>query len=548
MKYGPAVCAALLAMTIGSAARAGDIAKCEDAVAKGSRNVGNQEQKKNRKCVKDGSGDVDACVDAEGAKAAIKRTKLQDLYAVGGKCEGVAAQVNGDPDDIADGTEEAAGNILRGAFGDPVDGIVAESKCHDKIAKRAGKKFDTELKAFRACVKDATPLTQVEVDNCVATGVNDSKAQDTVQPKLEADMLGQCSFASPPAGLEDGDCSTCTDAATCADCIGDIVDCQACEAMNNSNNANANCDDLDDGIINGSCSAPIACPLSSGEYTVTQTVGGTLTVSIFAPFPFPTGGTIVMDTGAGDADCVHDLVVPFPGGFTAPTFCVPALGFTVHVEQTGCGIGQIDSDGGSDYTIDEKGDSSDGGVCPGTDQSGVACATFADSSQRVDITVGNAAADICGGGGTANVITSIPVFTVTWTPAGPPMCPDPDGTFDAGTDTLVTEFPQTLDFTTDTNTAAFVDLDADLCKPGSGLGPDGPYMATGACLNIGGGTVTTGAAGTVASSGSPAGDLLFSTTLPNTFAASGPFSGAACGSPPVLPLPTGSATRCFVAP
>jgi hypothetical protein len=255
-----------------------------------------------------------------------------------------------------------------------------------------------------------------------------------------------------------------------------------------------------------------------------------------------------MDTGPGDGSCVHSTVVPFPGGFSAPSFCVPALGFTVKVTQTGCGIGQIDSNGGSDYTIDEKGDTSDGIVCPGTSQAGPACPTFADSSQRVDITVGNALADVCGGGGTANVISSIPVFTVTWTPAGPPMCPDPDGTFNAGTDTLVTQFPQTLDFTTDKNTAAFVDLNGDLCKRGSGFGPDGPFMATGACLNIGGGTVTTGAAGTVASSGSPAGDLLFSTTLPNTFAQSGPYAGTVCGSPPILPLPTGAATRCFVAP
>jgi hypothetical protein len=30
-------------------------------MGKGSRNAGNQEQKKNRKCVKDGSDDVTAC-------------------------------------------------------------------------------------------------------------------------------------------------------------------------------------------------------------------------------------------------------------------------------------------------------------------------------------------------------------------------------------------------------------------------------------------------------------------------------------------------------
>ena len=82
-------------------------------------------------------------------------------------------------------------------------------------------------------------------------------------------------------------------------------------------------------------------------------------MSTFAPFDFPAGGTIVEDVGPGDANCVHDTVVPFPGGFSAPTFCVPALGYSVHIDQTGCGVGRIDSDGGSDFTVTEHGDTSD---------------------------------------------------------------------------------------------------------------------------------------------------------------------------------------------
>ncbi len=42
-------------------------------------------------------------------------------------------------------------------------------------------------------------------------------------------------------------------------------------------------------------------------------------------------------------------------------------------------------------------------------------------------------------------------------------CPDEDGTFDAGTDTLLVSFPQTLDLTTDASTALFSDLDVDGC-------------------------------------------------------------------------------------
>ncbi|MGH7290457.1 MAG: hypothetical protein ACREJT_04555, partial [Myxococcota bacterium] len=121
-----------------------------------------------------------------------------------------------------------------------------------------GKKFDTELKAFRSCIKDAAPaMNQAAIDGCIATGVNDAKAQSTVQPKLQADMASQCTFPVP-AGMDDGNCSGCTSATTCATCVGDIVDCEACEAMNGSSNSFVNCDLLDDGNANSSCPPP--CP------------------------------------------------------------------------------------------------------------------------------------------------------------------------------------------------------------------------------------------------------------------------------------------------
>src|SRR4029450_3376245 len=94
----------------------------------------------------------------------------------------------------------------------------------------------------------------------------------------------------------------------------------------------------------------VSCPLTSGIYTTTQLTGGTLDVYSFAPFPFPSGGMIVQHVGAGDVNCVHNTVVPFPGGFSSPNFCVPALMFTTSVTQTGCGVGRIDSNGGSGFT------------------------------------------------------------------------------------------------------------------------------------------------------------------------------------------------------
>ena len=105
------------------------------------------------------------------------------------------------------------------------------------------------------------------------------------------------------------------------------------------------------------------CPLEAGSYTFTQGAGGFLTPDGLDPFPFPPGGTILLDVGTPDADCVHPAVAPATTGFVVPQFCIGTVNFNVSVVQSGCGIGQIDSDGGSDYEVREIGDTSSPTVC-----------------------------------------------------------------------------------------------------------------------------------------------------------------------------------------
>jgi hypothetical protein len=288
------------------------------------------------------------------------------------------------------------------------------------------------------------------------------------------------------------------------------------------------------------------CPLTAGRYTITQVSGGQLQVASIdggtpGGFPFPTGGIVVQDVGPGDADCVHQTVVPATGGFSAPIFCIPGLNFSVQVTQSGCGVGQIDSNGGSDYTVTEVGDTSDSSVTCSLPHAGP-CTNGADASVRVDITVGDASADICGGPGTANSIVVIPVMTQTWL-AQDFTCPDVDGVFDPGTDTDILLINQNLDFTTDTSTSSWSDIDGDGCSI-AGAGPAAGFSRTGACLDIGGGTVTTAATGTIGSDGSPLFDLTFATLLPNTVSGPAASGGATCPSPPTVNF-AGPATRCI---
>ena len=316
---------------------------------------------------------------------------------------------------------------------------------------------------------------------------------------------------------------------------------------------------------NKPCTSDADCPGPQPGYT--PFCGGSLKVYTFAPFPFPAGGTIVQDVGPGDANCVHNTVVPFPGGFGAPNFCVPALGYTVSVTQSGCGVGRIDSNGGSDFTVEETNDTSDTmnsnctangvpkacctgagkgtckGVCGLPQGATAGCMAGADGSSRVDIKVGDGTPDTCASG-TANAIVTVPVNTKTWQDNSPGTfggCGG-DGTFNAG-DTVITQFSQILDFTTDTAHSSWKDIDGDGCSLAGGGPAAGQAAITGSCMDLVHNMVTTAAAGGFGSTGTP-NDGSFSTKLTSTITQTGPFAGATCASPPAINF-TGTATRCI---
>src|SRR6185295_11489527 len=96
---------------------------------------------------------------------------------------------------------------------------------------------------------------------------------------------------------------------------------------------------------------------------------------------------------------------------------------TTSVTQTGCGIGQIDSNGGADYTIDERGDTSELTACGVVQGTCPAAGPAPDSSGRLDVTVGDTVTDTCSGSSLGNIVVTIPVNTLTWV-AADASCPD----------------------------------------------------------------------------------------------------------------------------
>jgi hypothetical protein len=141
------------------------------------------------------------------------------------------------------------------------------------------------------------------------------------------------------------------------------------------------------GVSNSLTGCGGRCPIEAGTYTLTQTDGGLVQVGTLSPIPFPAGGTIILDVKpASQPDCLHDVVVPFPDGFTSPAFCITGTGYTARLTQRACGVGRIASSGGGDYTISQLGDSSSEAECNNQQE----CVIGIDDKVRLDVTVGYA--------------------------------------------------------------------------------------------------------------------------------------------------------------
>ena len=319
-------------------------------------------------------------------------------------------------------------------------------------------------------------------------------------------------------------------------------------------------------VCDGTCqcvAAPSCCPATRISTTSTA---GILQVSTLAPFPFPPGVITIVEAGAGDVACKHNAIVP-AGGFSVPVFCIPALGFTSQVTPLGCETGTAvgngfvwdDSSPSATPDVSRVGDTSDpstascgtlGGGCTLPVDPGEA---GADTAGNIDTTRGGAVSTVAG----VHTQLDIPVLSTTWNDDDG-NCPDDDGVYSPGTDTLVTQFNFILSPTTGSSNADYTDLNGDACSfegngpdhvkhcdgdtsrpcftnshcsnppPASGNCVDGPLLGVppaGPCCTVGQ-TTTVVASGIAFTGGAPLYDLVFANKTPSSITACDPPSSS----------------------
>jgi hypothetical protein len=381
-----------------------------------------------------------------------------------------------------------------------------------------------------ACDPAASPTGCQAGENCAARGGAD---QCTCVPggggncgNGVVDAGEACDPAATPTGCDPG--QTCSGQCSCSGatptCGNGTVDTgEACDPAANPTGCPAGM----------TCGTTCTCTGGGGgeccepAQIVTMSSAGSLRVSTLPEFPFPAGVATTVDLGPADADCKHPGIVP-SGGFSVPVFCIPALGFTSAVIPKGCEAGGSDGSGtvwdgaaaSPDPNVARVGDTSDGTCNP----AGQACNTSpsgAGGNTQGDINTTRGGSPVAGGA--VHTQLDIPVNSVTWSDLDG-ACPDEDGRFDEGSDTIITNFDFILSPTTGASSATFTDLNADGCKR-AGNGPDS-YDATGEpapgpCCVVGQST-TVVATGLAFTGGAPLFDLSFRNVTPATISACNP--------------------------
>ena len=221
----------------------------------------------------------------------------------------------------------------------------------------------------------------------------------------------------------------------------------------------------------------------SAQRIVLAGTGGQHKTSTLPPTPVPAGASLIIDANPPSLfpGCQHLATVP-AGGLSIPPLCLVGLNFTASITPNGCAAGAdhgtgVVWDGGAACPtpqISKSADSSDG-VCnpPGQPCTTSAGGAGANTLGDVDGTPGGP----CVAPG-LHALVEIPVHERWWLPPSA-ACPDPDGTFDPGTDTLIMDGDYIMSLSSDVATAQFADENGDACS-GAGSGPMGPVSETGA--------------------------------------------------------------------
>jgi cysteine-rich repeat protein len=239
---------------------------CIKAVNKAGQGVLRAQGRENLNCLKRAgkgqlAGTFDECLSAD-AKQKVAKAQAKTVSADAKFCDVLPDVAYAGPSETnrAAAYEETrlVAEVVASSVLGPADGDNAV-RCQATVTKLYEKSATTFMKAFNICVRKALasgPVVEATIEACIGADPN-GKIQ-RAEEKVLATMIKRCNgvlLAGLNSGAFDGACDDADVAADCSPKISEIVRCRTCHAIARMDALpNPNCDLVDNGVGDGSCS------------------------------------------------------------------------------------------------------------------------------------------------------------------------------------------------------------------------------------------------------------------------------------------------------
>ncbi len=244
--------------------------KCANSINKGAAKVAKAQAGDNSACIKDyGKNKIpsaEACItsDPKGKVAkAISKIKTSDCT---GGAPSFLPGLKTSSSAIGDIMKAKDLELIHDLFGTDLDVSIVDAgvdkagaKCQAAVAKAAGKCQAAKLGSFNSCKKDKLKAGDTDIEACLGTGtggIPDPKGKIQKKCGGDFDLAKKCTGTTTPL---DALIPGCAPGVTGA-CIDQKIECRVCLALNALDGLDRDCDEFDDGVVNGSCLAVSVCP------------------------------------------------------------------------------------------------------------------------------------------------------------------------------------------------------------------------------------------------------------------------------------------------
>ena len=158
---------------------------------------------------------------------------------------------------------ETETSMTEGVFGNDIDAALLTrdddfrgNKCQQAVARGMYGYASAQTKELKSCISagysDGSFEDALTMGSCV--GEDRNGKVDSSRKKIETAVKSQCKDESQFSSWFPGDCSG-SDSDSLADCIIAQVNCATCDFTNAMHDLFVNCDEYDNGVVDGSCRA-----------------------------------------------------------------------------------------------------------------------------------------------------------------------------------------------------------------------------------------------------------------------------------------------------